>query len=218
MNKEFKVQELIDVLNGMESVGIRRVGSLEAKTGMVDKVDFNRPKPEDYKRVLGTTLTSERPVKWVDFPEGKDAMDIGRRLADAAKWLGWNPRYRYPVWHPIAGIRAVLEGVRKGGTPTLHILNVSASSWGGTNISVAAEIHGKLAGINNQIRFDQSFDPCDEGLIAGEVMGRALAELRIEEEGPHRPSAKCVDTCDNPYTCREAWDTYLLKLAGQHEC
>ena len=111
----------------------------------------------------------------------------------------------------------MLEGIRKGGTPTLQSLFVS-NEVGGTNISVAIEIGGRLAGISNIILFKDSFYPCDLGLVTGEAMGRALADFRIEEEGPHRPSSKCVDTCDNPYTCREAWDTYLLKLAGQHEC
>ena len=70
MKKEFKVQEIIDALTGMESAGIRRVGSLNAKTTMVDKVDFNTPRPGDYKRVLGATLTPHRPVQWVNFQEG----------------------------------------------------------------------------------------------------------------------------------------------------
>ena len=117
MKKEFKVQELIDVLNGMESAGIRRVPSLEAKTTMTkEKIDIYRPKPEDYKRVLGATLAWDRPVEWVDFPEGTDAMVTGRRLAAKIKWLGW--RNNLTVRHPIAGIRAVLEGIRKGGTST----------------------------------------------------------------------------------------------------
>ena len=82
MKKEFKVQELIDVLNGMDDAGIHRVPSLEAKTTMTkEKIDIYRPKPEDYKRVLGATLAWDRPVEWVDFPEGTDAMVTGRRLA-----------------------------------------------------------------------------------------------------------------------------------------
>ena len=216
MKKEFKVQELIDVLNGMESAGIRRVPSLEAKTTMTkEKIDIYRPKPEDYKRVLGATLAWDRPVEWVDFPEGTDAMVTGRRLAAKIKWLGW--RNNLTVRHPIAGIRAVLEGIRKGGTSTLQILAVSYE-WGGTQMSVATEVDGHQAGINNMIRFDQSFNPCDEARINGEAMGRALVNFRIQKEGSHRPSSKCVDTCDNPYKCREAWDLHLLKLAGQHEC
>ena len=63
---------------------------------------------------------------------------------------------------------------------------------------------------------------CRQGASASETLKRlpvipaspAISEvLAIIEEAfrspPHEPSARCVDTCNNPFECKEEWDRWL---------